>query len=133
MSLERIRHAVWQGKRRWLTLTILGLLLFKFAPYLVPGKPFAKQYASSTAVYDAEGRLLRLTLARDDTYRQWLPLKEIAPELKDAVLLHEDRYFYAHLGVNPISILRAAWDTYLAGPRRIGGSTITMQLARCHA
>ena len=132
MSLERIRHAVWQGKRRWLTLTILGLLLFKFAPYLVPGKPFAKQYASSTAVYDAEGRLLRLTLARDDTYRQWLPLQEIAPELKDAVLLHEDRYFYAHLGVNPISILRAAWDTYLAGPRRIGGSTITMQLARLH-
>ena len=132
MWLERIRCAVWQGKRRWLTLAILGLLLFKLAPYLVPGKPFAEQYATSTAVYDAEGRLLRLTLARDDTYRQWLPLREIAPELKQAVLLHEDRYFYAHLGVNPISIVRAAWDTYLAGPRRIGGSTITMQLARLH-
>ena len=129
---ERLKHLIWQGKRRWLTLLILGLLLFKIAPYLLQGKPFAQQYASSSAVYDAEERLLRLTLARDDTYRQWLPLKEIAPELKDAVLLHEDRYFYAHLGVNPVSIVRAAWDTYLAGPRRIGGSTITMQLARLH-
>ena len=127
-----IRRALWQGKRRWLTLAILGLLLFKIAPIVLPGKPFAEQYASSTAVYDAEGRLLRLSLARDDTYRQWLPLREIAPELKAAVLLHEDRYFNFHLGVNPISIVRAAWDTYVAGPRRIGGSTISMQVARLH-
>ncbi len=132
MWLERIQCGVWYGKRRWLTLAVLGLLLFKAAPWLVPGKPFAQQYSSSVAVYDAEGRLLRLTLARDDAYRQWLPLSAIDPQLQQAVLLHEDRFFYAHLGVNPISIVRAAWDTYAAGPRRIGGSTITMQVARLH-
>jgi penicillin-binding protein 1C len=32
--------------------------------------------------------------------------------------------------VNPISLIRAAWMTYVLGGRRIGGSTITMQLAR---
>ncbi|MEK6664379.1 MAG: penicillin-binding protein 1C [Pseudomonadota bacterium] len=131
-NIEYLKHWLWQGKRRWLAFAVLGLLLFKLAPYILPGKPFAEHYSSSTAVYDAEGRLLRLTLARDDTYRQWLPLKDIAPEIKQAVLLHEDRYFYFHLGVNPISIVRAAWDTYVAGPRRIGGSTITMQVARLH-
>lgn len=132
MLKQRIRHALWHGKRRWLTLAVLGLLLFKAAPWLVPGKPFAQQYSSSVAVYDAEGRLLRLTLARDDAYRQWLPLSAIDPQLQQAVLLHEDRFFYAHLGVNPVSIVRAAWDTYVAGPRRIGGSTISMQVARLH-
>jgi len=126
-----LRLCWWRGKRRWLTLAVLGLLLFKAAPWLVPGKPFAQQYSSSVALVDTEGRLLRLTLARDDAYRQWLPLGAIDPQLQQAVLLHEDRFFYAHLGVNPVSIVRAAWDTF-SGPRRIGGSTISMQVARLH-
>ena len=33
-------------------------------------------------------------------------------------------------GVNPVSLLRGAWSTYGSGAARIGGSTITMQLAR---
>ncbi|MEK7737141.1 MAG: hypothetical protein AAB319_05225 [Pseudomonadota bacterium] len=53
MWLERIKRWVRQGKRRWLTLAVLGLLLFKIAPYILPGKPFAEHYSSSTAVYDA--------------------------------------------------------------------------------
>ena len=131
MWFERIQRGVWHGKRRWLTLAVLGLLLFKAAPFILPGKPFAQQYSSSVAVVDARGQLLRLTLARDDAYRLWLPLSAIDPQLKQAVLLHEDRYFYRHLGVNPIAIVRAAWDTF-SGPRRIGGSTLSMQLARLH-
>ena len=48
---------------------------------------------------------------------------------EDAVLLHEDRHYRWHPGVNPVALLRAAGSTYSGGPR-IGGSTITMQLAR---
>lgn len=50
-------------------------------------------------------------------------------EALDAVVRYEDRFFHSHPGVNPLSIGRAAWST-LTGTRRIGGSTITMQLAR---
>jgi penicillin-binding protein 1C len=46
------------------------------------------------------------------------------------VLLHEDAWYRWHPGVNPSSLLRGAWSTYGSGEARIGGSTISMQLAR---
>ncbi len=85
---------------------------------------------SSTAVYDDHGRLLRLTLASDDRYRLWVPLTDISPQLVDAVLLHEDRWYWWHPGFNPYGLARGAWVTYARRGSRQGGSTITMQLAR---
>ncbi len=86
--------------------------------------------SSSQAVYDRDGHLLRLTLSSDQKYRLWLPLAQMAPEIIESTLLLEDRHFRSHLGVNPVSALRAAWQTYFSGGRRVGGSTLTMQLAR---
>ncbi len=96
---------------------------------LWPHPPLSAGQPQSTAVYDRDGRLLRLVLAGDDRYRLWLSLEEISPRLRTAVLLHEDAWFYRHPGVNPVSVLRAAASTY-GGGTRIGASTITMQLAR---
>ena len=45
------------------------------------------------------------------------------------LLMHEDQHFYRHAGFNPAALARAALSSYSGGPR-IGGSTITMQLAR---
>ncbi len=97
---------------------------------IFPGAPLYRRFSSSTAVCDARHNLLRLTLSTDQKYRLWVPLEHISPLLVRAILLHEDRHFYSHFGVNPLAIVRAAWQTYVAGGRRIGGSTITMQLAR---
>lgn len=85
---------------------------------------------SSTAVYDAKGRLLRLTLASDDRYRLWVPLHDISPQLVEGVLLHEDRWFRWHAGFNPYGLARGAWVTYVRHGNPQGGSTVTMQLAR---
>ena len=85
---------------------------------------------SSTAVYDDHGRLLRLTLASDDRFRLWVPLKDMSPQLVDAVLLHEDRWYRWHPGFNPYGLVRGAWVTYGRHGNPQGGSTITMQLAR---
>ncbi|UJB17175.1 penicillin-binding protein 1C [Lysobacter gummosus] len=79
---------------------------------------------------DREGRLLRLTLASDQRYRLWVPLKDISPRLVEAVMLQEDAWFRWHPGFNPVSLLRGAWSTYGSGEARVGGSTLTMQLAR---
>jgi len=84
----------------------------------------------STGVQDRTGQLLRLALAADDRYRLKQSIEDIAPELVKATLLYEDRHFYAHPGVNPGALLRAAWSTYVSRKRVVGGSTITMQLAR---
>lgn len=96
---------------------------------LWPREPLAERIASSTAIFDRQGRLLRLTLAIDHQYRLWTPLEEISPELVEALLLHEDQHFYWHPGFNVASLVRATVSTYSGGPR-IGASTITMQLAR---
>lgn len=83
----------------------------------------------STGFWSADGELLRVTLASDGQFRLWTPLSEISPDLTAAILLKEDRWFYWHPGVNPISLIRAGAQT-VRGEVRLGGSTITMQLAR---
>ncbi len=106
-----------------LTLVAAGIRLW-------PHPPLSQLEPSSTAVYDDAGHLLRLTLASDDRYRLWVPLREMPPALTQGVLLHEDAWFHWHPGFNPVSLLRGGWVTYVRGGNRQGGSTITMQLAR---
>src|ERR1700722_20013865 len=58
------------------------------------------------------------------------PPGEISPAMIDPTLLQEDAWFRCHEGVNPVSLIRAFIATYIQRSRRMGGSTITMQLAR---
>jgi penicillin-binding protein 1C len=69
-------------------------------------------------------------LASDDRYRLWVPLREMSPQLVQAALLHEDRWYWWHPGFSPYALARGAWATYVRHGNRQGGSTITMQLAR---
>lgn len=108
-------------------VTVLAVVLATIRYW--PRPPLSARVPSSTAVLDADGRLLRLTMSRDQQYRLWTPLDKVSPEFVAALLLHEDQHFYTHLGINPVSLLRAATVTYSGGVRQ-GGSTISMQLAR---
>lgn len=111
-------------------LIIFMLIVFAFR--LTPHPPLSETLSFSTVIYDENNKLLRLTLADDQQYRLWTPLEDISPNIINGLLLHEDQWFYYHLGFNPISIVRAFWATYLGGGNRQGASTITMQLARMH-
>jgi penicillin-binding protein 1C len=93
-----------------------------------PAAPLAQSLPVSTAVFDRNGELLRLTLAADQQYRLWTPLEDVSPLFLEALLLHEDRHFQHHPGVDPLALMRAATRT-MRGNRQ-GGSTITMQLVR---
>ncbi len=94
-----------------------------------PRESLSARIPSSTAVLDRNNKLLRLTLASDDQYRLWTPLEKASSEFVESLLLHEDQHFYAHLGIDPIALLRATWAT-VTGASRQGGSTLSMQLAR---
>ena len=109
---------------------IAVLILVIFALFRLLSPSLKSDVSFSQAIYDRNGKLLRLTLSRDDKYRLWLPLKSISPVLIKATLLHEDKWFRFHPGVSPTSLARAVWHTYIKKDRKIGGSTITMQLAR---
>jgi penicillin-binding protein 1B len=60
-----------------------------------------------------------------------VPLATIPPRMQQAVLAIEDRRFYAHPGIDPISVVSALW-TNLRADRRypVGRSTLTQQLSR---
>jgi penicillin-binding protein 1A len=61
-------------------------------------------------------------------YQAPLTLKEVPPDLINALIATEDRRFYAHSGIDPTRIVGAVWGT-LHGSFQ-GGSTLTQQLAR---
>lgn len=125
--MSRVR---WHRRGRWAlrATVILAAILVLVRCY--PHPAISEGLPQSLAVEDREGRLLRLVLAPDQRYRLWVPLEDMSPRLVEATLLHEDRAFHLHPGINPVSMLRAAWSTYAVDGPRIGGSTITMQLAR---
>ena len=77
-------------------------------------------------IYTADGALLG---EFGDEHRDFTPIKEIPPVLKDALLSIEDARFYEHSGVDYRGVLRALVAD-LTGRFRQGASTITMQVAR---
>ena len=126
---ETIRRVF--GVLYWITGSIVATAAVLWVVLGLQPQPLLINKAGfSQAVTDRDGHLIRLTLSSDEKYRLWVPLSEIPPTMIQATLLQEDSWFRWHPGVNPVSILRSFRTTYLVGSRRVGGSTITMQLAR---
>jgi penicillin-binding protein 1C len=84
----------------------------------------------SGAYTDVNGKLLGVYLTPDDTFRVYKSITEYPPEFIEAILLQEDKRFYVHNGINFASLMRSFTETYIKRGRRIGGSTITMQVAK---
>jgi penicillin-binding protein 1C len=117
-------------KSRWLiAITAVGVLTSAFW-FFLPKPSLTAGIDFSTRVRDRNGNVLRVTLTPDQKYRIWTPLCDISPSLIDATVRFEDKYFGQHPGVNPVPLLRAAWNFARSGHPRAGASTITMQLAR---
>ncbi len=84
---------------------------------------------SDALILSREGEVLQ-RVRTDNTVRrgQWLALADISPALRTALVLSEDKRFYAHSGVDWQAVSAAAWGN-LWNRRTRGASTITMQLA----
>lgn len=64
--------------------------------------------------------------------REWVPLGDIAPVARQAVIASEDNLFCSHRGVDWSALWQAASAEWEGGGKGLGGgaSTITMQTAR---
>ena len=63
--------------------------------------------------------------------RRRVALATIPARMQQAVLAIEDRRFYAHPGIDPISVVGAVWTNLSANRRQpVGRSTLTQQLSR---
>ncbi len=121
-AIRNLRGAFRNGIVFCAVIAAVWLTLPK--PALLDGISF------SQCARDRNGKLLRVTLSADQKFRIWTPLKEISPDLIDATLRYEDKYYARHPGVNPIALARGAADLLRFHRATTGGSTITMQLAR---
>lgn len=81
----------------------------------------------STKIYDRNGQLLFQIYAEEN--RELVKLEQLPQDLINATLAIEDRQFYSHPGINLVSTVRAARETFVEGHLQ-GGSTITQQLVR---
>jgi penicillin-binding protein 1C len=94
----------------------------------LPADPHARLALDGTRYLDRNGHVLHAPA--EGGVRREVPLAEIAPALRAAVIATEDAAFYAHPGVNPLAILRAAVRNLRAGQPLSGAGTITQQLVR---
>src|SRR5688500_18032092 len=78
-------------------------------------------------IYSAEGVLIG---EFGEERRSFISIAEVPQQLKNAIIAAEDERFYEHPGIDYVGVLRAAWANLVAGGRRQGASTITMQVAR---
>jgi penicillin-binding protein 1C len=108
---------------------VLGLfILLRCSPY--PDLERFRERPWSIRFLDRNGKLLQITALDEGLRREYRPLEEIPEELRAIIVFSEDRRFYDHIGIDPLSIIRALFQN-LSGRRQVSGaSTITMQLAR---
>ncbi len=93
----------------------------------IPDPLFDNPYA--TVLESADGQLLGARIADDGQWR-FPPADSLPEAYVKSLLLYEDKHFFNHPGINPVSILRALRQNLKAGRIVSGGSTITMQVAR---
>ncbi|MCJ2134679.1 penicillin-binding protein 1C [Methylobacterium sp. J-026] len=86
--------------------------------------------ARSTVVLDRSGTLLRPFATADGRWRLPVTADAVDPRFRDMLLAYEDRRFASHHGIDPVAVLRAAYQWLTRGRIVSGGSTLSMQVAR---
>jgi membrane peptidoglycan carboxypeptidase len=79
-------------------------------------------------LYANDGKTLITTF--HDVNRTDVPLAEIAPVMREAIVAAEDRRFYSHGGTDLRGLARALVANVTGGGTAQGGSTLTMQYVR---
>ncbi|HMQ56789.1 MAG TPA: PBP1A family penicillin-binding protein, partial [Anaerolineae bacterium] len=84
----------------------------------------------TTRILDREDNLLWEIIDPTGGRRTPVTLDQISPDLINATIATEDRFFYTNVGVDPIAIVRAVYYNVSEGGIVSGASTITQQLAK---
>jgi penicillin-binding protein 1C len=110
--------------------SLLGLVGALAAADRANPPDMARFAAVSPEVVDRHGALLRPFLSRDGYWRLRTTPADVNPRYLALLKAYEDKRFDDHWGVDPLAMLRAAFQ--LARAQRIvsGGSTLSMQAAR---
>lgn len=98
--------------------------------YTLGPAPLGKDIELSHVVLDRDGRLLRAYATKEGRWRLPADVDDVDPRFLKLLYAYEDKRFLNHHGVDPLAMLRAAWQLGSTGRIISGGSTLTMQVAR---
>ena len=133
-----LRKSRWRDILAWLALTLLILVTIA---HLLTRPPAMPDYATVRAEWqpseawltDRDGQLLDSERVNFERRRlAWVPLNDISPAVRTAVVQSEDRRFWSHGGVDWLAVasaIRARLTMGRTGDRSRGASTLPMQLA----
>ena len=77
----------------------------------------------STRVLDRDGRLLRAYATPQGRWRLPARIADVDPRLFEVLFAYEDKRFRSHPGVDPLALMRAAFQLAASGRILSGGST----------
>ena len=118
--------------QKWLVILLCAAgLLFAATLLLMPDLPrLKKENPKKTALMEYRESASKEKRKRYRMDQSWVPLSKISPYLIKAVLIAEDDKFWKHEGFDVEAIQKALERDIEAKKFKLGGSTITQQLAR---
>ena len=131
--------------KRWLTLVtkrwrvllagfggIVAAVIVAIGAYIsaLGPAPLGRHLEYSHVVLDRNGHLLRAYATSEGRWRLPATVEDVDPRFLKLLFAYEDKRFYEHDGVDPLALLRAAFQLVTQGHIVSGGSTLTMQVAR---
>ncbi len=135
MKLKPEFKKIWYKIKKYFIYKVIIFIFCLFLIFIIlnilfplPDERINSGY-SPTVIFP-DGKINYVALSQYNTLRIYTPPEKIPEIIKKAFIASEDRWFYYHPGINPVSIIRALIQNIKH--RRIvsGGSTITMQIAR---
>jgi penicillin-binding protein 1C len=123
--IKLVYHIIKYKYLYFILLSVLAIYWFS-----VPSRLFSCDY--STVVLDRNGQLLGARVTTDGQWRFPENDTTVSNHFKQCLVAYEDKHFYKHPGINPVSLFNALKRNIKAGRVISGGSTISMQVIRMH-
>ena len=127
-------------KKFWLYIGIGGFCGFFFIlgviilwattlPIPTPDSFNERRVSHSTRVFDRTGEIVLYDFVKD-RQQEDVSIINISRNIQNAFIVAEDKNFYNHFGIEPVSIVRAFFVNIFFLDLKQGGSTITQQLIK---
>lgn len=121
---KRIARLIFGGALASVVGASAGFALIRYTAPALPPIP------RSIEVVDRNGQLLRPFALADGRWRLAGAQERIDRRYIEMLISYEDQRFSEHLGVDPLALMRAAYQLATHGEIVSGGSTLSMQVAR---
>ncbi len=131
MNLRKAKRRVIRGLLGLAGAALAGIVLFVAVAFVTPfPRAMLARYPAATVLLDREGQPLRVRLGAGDLDARGTYRPDRADWIAQAIVAAEDRRFWSHPGVDPLALVRAAFQNL--GARRVvsGASTLSTQVIR---